>query len=175
MRWFAYLSNGEVVAEADEPGAKSTWRLLMRRCEQDGLHLRNLCLVVNGIPSWCRPEAAGYWQASLAFATLGGGTAPGAGGCLQLHAKGVGWAEGELLFTIWAAPDGRIWREQPRPVAGQRQIIWAPPFRCGRGGAEEQIVVQDGRARRASDGGEVRVPEPAILAPRMGLAVEERD
>jgi len=168
MRWFAYLSNGDVVAEADEPGTQSSWRRLMRRCEGGGLWLRGLCLVVNGLPSWCRPDAPGYWQANLGFAALGSGLGAGeAVPALSVQAKGVGWVENGQLFTLWGAPDGRLWRDPPRTTCGEHQIIWAPPLRRGHGGADERLIIQDGRALRESDATPVPRPQPAILTPNI--------
>ena len=179
MRWFAYLSNGEVVGEQDEPDDVSTWRKLMARCERDGLCLVNLCLVVNGIPSWCRPNAPGYWQAKSAFVVTGAAMHdPGTGGLLPpgtYRRTGVGWVEGGLLHTIWGHMDGQITRDAPRPIIGERQIIWAPPFRRAHGGADERLVIEDGRAWRESDGELVVRPEPRAEPDRLGLTIGETD
>jgi len=178
MRWFAYLSNGEVVGEQDEPDDISTWRRLMARCQREGLYLRNLCLVVNGIPSWCRPDAEGYWHANSAFVLLAATVDPATGESVPpgtYRRKGVGWVEGDLLHTVWAHMDGQITREPPRPVAGEEQIIWAPTLRRAHGGADERLVIMDGQARRESDGELVRQSEPRIELPRAGVVVGETD
>lgn len=170
MRWFAYLSNGDVVGEQDEPGDISTWRLLMARCEREGLCLINLCLVVNGIPAWCRPNAEGYWHAHGAFTVMAATIDPATGEPVPAgtyKTKLVGWVEGDLLFTIRAHMNGQFTLEPPRPIAGERQIIWAPPLRRGHGGADERLIIQDGQALRESDGVLVRGPEPRIELPKM--------
>jgi hypothetical protein len=164
MRWFAKLSNGEVVGEQDEPGGLSTWRRLLARCEREGLYLTSLCLVVNGTPAWCRPNAPGYWQAKLAFAATGGSLmpAPGEPPRIEEAATGVGWVEGDLIFNIWGSADGRMWFGPPRPVTGQRQIIWAPGHKGRHGGADERVVIIDGRTLRESDGEPVSAGGPAL-------------
>jgi hypothetical protein len=176
MRWFAKLSNGEVVGEKDEPGGLSTWRLLMARCEREGLYLTSLCLVVNGTPAHCLHGAVGYWQAKLAFAAMGGSINVDSGQAPQVEvmATGIGWVEGDLIFNIWGSADGRMWFGPPRPVTGQRQIIWAPGHKSLHGGADERIVIVDGQTLREADGEPVSVGEPALNPTAPLVTVEEQ-
>ena len=74
-----------------------------------------------------------------------------------------------------ATHTGQITREPPRPIAGEQQIIWAPPFRRAHGGADERLIIQDGQALRESDGELVRQPEPRIELPKMGVVMGETD
>jgi len=159
MRWFAKLCNGDVIGEYDRPGDLSTWRLLMAKCEREGLWIEGLWLTVDGQTAYCKPKAIGYWQANMAVAMLGAAVAQDVAGLTAgLAAKAVGWVEGDRVFVLFGTADGKLHWGRDIPITGQRQIIWAPTAKTAHGGANERVVVQNGVTLLEADGSPVRLP-----------------
>jgi hypothetical protein len=163
LRWFAQLSTGDTVAEHDNAGEMSTWRLLKARCEREGIWIEALRLIVNGVTWNCKRRAEGYWQANLIFASFMGGVSLNTAGLhAGLAAKAVGWVQGGRVVSFYGTPDGLFHWDNPRPLEGQEQIIWAPTHRGLHGGANERVVQVDGRTWRESDGVAILMPEPTL-------------
>jgi hypothetical protein len=168
MKWFAKLSNNDVIGEYDSTDIKAknaTWSGLREHCEKNYLWIEDLFLVVNGKEYHCKTKAQGYWHACLIFAACGAGISKDSKGLIaRLESKAIGYAEGDNVYIICATPDGRVWEDPPRTItqAGE-QIIWAPTLKNLHGGANERTINIDSKLYRQSDGELIKPADISLL------------
>jgi hypothetical protein len=99
--WIASLSNGETIFEAQsEPGERSAWQQLRNRCADEGLHLTQLRLQLNGVTLIGVSAAEGYCQAWQSEFEVFYKT--------HVQRRGLGSMQDGHLFMTWIDNSGNI-------------------------------------------------------------------